>query len=324
MASGHAEARAIQTGLKLGFFEAVKDGALDAKALARKLGTDPRANEILANALAALGLFTKNGGRFALTDASRRFLIESSDEYLGAMILFDETLWGLWERLEDSIREGTPVRTPDMFQNTPEDTSRFIRAMDSLVRARGDARYLAENLDLSGVTKIGDVGGGPGTYMAAFVRKWPHLHAAVYDLPATLEVARRILEKRERQVSGRIELVAVDYLRDEIPRPNDALFLSNVIHGETEETNAELMKKCFRALAPGGLLFVKDHIMNADLTEPRAGAVFSLHLLLFTGGRDYSFEEVAMWLRAAGFGTIEQRLLPDPPFTSSLVSARKP
>jgi SAM-dependent methyltransferase len=122
----------------------------------------------------------------------------------------------------------------------------------------------------------------------------------------------------------RIDLRAVDYLAGELPGPVDAIFMSNIIHSESEPVNEALMAKCFRALAPGGRLAVKDHIMNRDLTEPAAGAVFSLYLLLTTRGRDYSFDETAGWMRAAGFVEIQMATLPNPPFTSSIVSARRP
>lgn len=323
MASGHTEARAIQTALKLGLFQALVGGELDQAALARGIKADARATGLLANALAALGLLDKRLGRFALTGAARRYLVESSGEYLGAMILFDGALWEEWGRLEDSIRSGKPARTPDMFQATPQDTARFIRAMDSLVRARGDAKWVAENLDLRTVETIADIGGGPGTYIAEMVRRWPRLRAAIYDLPATLRVAREILGERAPELCDKIELVSVDYLKDEIPGPRDALFMSNIIHSETPATNAALMKKCFAALRAGGRLIVKDHVMNRELTEPRAGAVFALYLLLTTDGRDYSFDELSSWLRDAGFSTIEERQLPSPPFSSSMVIAHK-
>lgn len=324
MASGHAEARAIQTALKLGMFEALGASELDEASLARAMGTEPRATGLLANALTALGLLAKDAGRFTLTDPARRYLLQSSEQYLGGMILFDEALWEVWGRLEDSIRSGQPARIPDMFQARPQDTSRFIRAMDSLVRARGDAAWVAANLDLSGVGIIADLGGGPGTYVAAMLKRWPAMRAAIWDLPATLEAARRILAEREAEVMGRIDLVSVDYLRDDLPGRCGALFMSNIIHSENEETNAALMKKCFAALNPGGMLVIKDHVMNRALTEPAAGALFALYLLLTTRGRDWSFEEISRWLCDAGFDEINEGRLPSPPFTSSLVIARKP
>src|SRR5271155_5461274 len=108
MAGGHAEARAIQVALKLGIFELLAEGPCDASAMARSLHLDPRATALLANAIAALGLLGVADGRYDLTDSSRRFLLKSSAEYLGGMILFDEAIFQQWARLEDSIRTGSP------------------------------------------------------------------------------------------------------------------------------------------------------------------------------------------------------------------------
>jgi hypothetical protein len=323
MAGGHAEARAIQVALKLGLFEALKSDALDEASLARRIDADPRATGLLANAISALSLLEKNDGRFSLSDASRRYLIQDSGEYLGGMILFDAALWDEWGRLEDSVRRGKPARAPDMFQSTPAETARFIRAMDSLVRARGDATWVAENLDLSKVRSIADLGGGPGTYVAAMLKRWPHLHASIWDLPATLVVAREVLAEREAIVHDRIGLISVDYLKDQLPQGADAIFMSNIIHSEAEKTNAELIKKCFDALDAGGMLIVKDHIMNRELTDPPAGAMFALYLMLTTHGRDFSFDEICWWMHDAGFRDIEAQALPSPPFTSSMVIAHK-
>ena len=324
LASGHAEARAIQTALKLGVFEVLEPSPLDDAFLASAISANRRATALIANAMVALGLLDKRAGRYALTDTSRRYLLRSSAEYLGGLILFDESIFGTWAHLEQTIRTGAPARPTDMFQSRPEETERFIRAMDSLTRARGDPIYVADRLDLSRVSMLADIGGGPGTYVLAMLHRWPHLRAAIYDLPATLDVARRILAEREPAALERIDLVRFDYLYDEIPGRCGALFMSNIIHNEDETDNAQLLRKCFRALEPGGLVIIKDHIMNADLTGPRPGAIFTLYLLLTTRGRDYSFDEVSRWLRDAGFVDIKHETLPSPPFTSSMVIARKP
>jgi SAM-dependent methyltransferase len=324
LASGHAEARAIQTALKLEIFDMLERAPLDEAALATAISANRRATGLIANAMVALGLLDKRGGRYSLNDATRRYLLRSSGEYLGGLILFDEAIFETWTHLEQTVRTGAPARATDMFQSRPAETERFIRAMDSLTRARGDPAYVAGRLDLSKVSMVADIGGGPGTYTVALLRRWPHLRAAIYDLPATLEVARNILAEREPTALARIDLVRVDYLYDEIPGPCGALFMSNIIHSEDETDNAQLVRKCFRALEPGGMLIIKDHIMNADLTEPRAGAIFALYLLMATRGRDYSFDEVSRWLRDAGFIDIKLEALPSPQFTSSMVIARKP
>jgi hypothetical protein len=324
IAGGHAEARAIQVALKLGVFEAIAGRGADAAELAQIAGADPRSMATLANAIAALGLLELEGGRYALSAAARRFLVKASPEYLGDLILFDEAIFPLWSSLETTVRSGRPARSPDMFQNDPAETERFIRAMDSLTRARGDARWVADHVDLRGARTIADLGGGPGTYLAAILRQYPAAAGEIWDLKATLEVTRRILAEREAPLSARITLRPVDYLASELPGPVDAIFISNIIHSETAAANAELMRKCFRSVARGGTIIVKDHVMNRELTQPRTGAVFSLYLMLATRGRDYSFEEIAGWLSEAGFSAPRREDLPSPPFSSALVLAAKP
>src|SRR6266851_7114600 len=324
LAGGHAEARAIQTGLKLGLFEALHPDERDSDALAAAIHCERRATMLLANALVALGLLRKSAGHYGLTEAARRLLLEDSPEYLGSMILFDEALWSTWGKLDEAVRNGQPARAPDMYQSHPDATGRFIRAMYSLVRARGDAVWTAQKLDLSSARTVADLGGGPGTYLMEFLRRWPHLRGILLDLPPTLQIARQIVDARSGPLRERLALHELDYNRAEIPGPLDVIFMSNIIHSEDEAANAALVAKCFRALAPKGLLVIKDHIMDVELTAPAAGALFSLYLLLTTRGRDYSFEEVAGWMRGAGFTGMRLETLPSPPFSSSMVMARKP
>jgi len=323
LAGGHAPARAIQVALKLGLFEILRRGRCSGPELAAALGCERRATMLLANALVALGILSLSDERYALNESSRRMLVEASPEYLGGVILFDEALWETWGNLEQSIRDGAPARTPDMYQSRPEETARFIRAMDSLVRARGDATWAAEHLDLGFARTIVDLGGGPGTYLVEFLRRNLQARGAIYDLPATLEVARRIIGERAPWALARIDLRAIDYRESELPGPVDVIFASNIVHSEDEATNSALIFKCFRALSSGGMLIIKDHIMDSRLVEPAAGAIFSLYLLLTTRGRDYSFNEIGHWLETAGFSEIRHDLLPSPPFTSSMVLGRK-
>jgi hypothetical protein len=191
LVGGHAEARAIQTALKLGIFDTLEHAALDAAALSRATGTNRRAIELLANAMVSLGLLEKRATLYDLTAVSRHFMLMSSAEYLGGLILFDEAIFETWVHLDQTIRTGAPARRPDMFQSRAEETERFIRVMDSLTRARGDPRYVAERLDLSRVSMVADVGGGPGTYAAAMLQRWPicMLQYTIYQLLWKLRAA---------------------------------------------------------------------------------------------------------------------------------------
>ena len=110
--------------------------------------------------------------------------------------------------------------------------------------------------------------------------------------------------------------------RDELPPGHDLVFLSNVIHGENEDTNRALMRKIHAALTPGGRVMIKDHVTDESGTSPAPAAIFSIAMLLFTRGRDYAYAEIRDWLTAAGFGRVEADVLP-PGLISTLVVAWK-
>jgi hypothetical protein len=316
LTGGSVEARAIQAAVDLGVFDALKDSG-DAARVAQGTRCDARATELLLNALVAIGLLKKNELHYSLNEISSAYLVKSSPKYLGGMIAFDSSLWRTWGDLEQAVRTGKPARAPDMYQNDAEETERFIGAMDSLVRARGDADIVGETLDLSGVNELLDVGSGPATYPIAFCRKHPSLRATIFDLPATLKAAERFV--RASDVSERIKLIPGDYRSDSIPGRYQLAFLSNIIHGEGAAENQRLAAKLYGCLDRGGRIVVKDHILDDSLAHPPAGAVFSLLMLLTTAqGRCYSFNEVKAWLKKAGFHEVGQIALA-PPLTSSMV-----
>jgi SAM-dependent methyltransferase len=316
----YAESRILHAAVTLGVFDALDAAGRTAPELAQSLGTQPRATELLLNALVALHLVRKDGDRFRETDVSRTYLTSAAATSYNGMIRFDASLWPVWERLADSVRRGEPARAPDMFQSAPEETARFIDGMHSLVQARGDARVLAETLDLGSAQRLLDVGAGPGTYAIEFCRRHPALAVTIFDLPATLEVTRRHLGGTG--LEDRIRLVAGDYRRDPLPAGHDVAFLANVIHGEDEPTNQALMRKLHEALAPGGRLMIKDHVTDESGTSPAPAALFSIAMLLFARGRDYAYGEIREWLLSAGFSRVSIDVLP-PGLISSLVTARK-
>ncbi len=314
--TGFTQSRIIQVAVKLGVFDAIKTKGSSFLEIAKALRTNPRATELFLNALVALEILYKEEEKFYNTDSSLTYLVKTSPKYFGGMILFEEGLWNVWARLEESVRTGKPARSTDMFQQKEEETEKFIIAMHTLGKARGDAEILSEMLDFKHAKTMIDIGSGPGTYPIQFLKKHPRLKITIFDLAGTLKVTRRVLKKEG--VYGKINLMEGDYNADEIPTGFDMAFLSNIIHSEKEEANKKLIKKVYRSLNQKGEIIIKDHILDDTLTSPAVGAIFSILMLLMTKGRDYSFREVRGWLENAGFKKAEWIRL-KPPLTSSLV-----
>jgi O-methyltransferase domain/Dimerisation domain len=321
LASGHVEARIVQVALELEIFETIGTHALEPGSVANWLALEPRATELMLNALTALGLLRKREDGFSLTDVSAKYLKRDAPGYLGSMIRFEASLWHCWTLLAEAIRSGRPVRAADMYQDNPKETTIFIDAMDSLVKARGDAEIMAEAFDWDNAHELLDVGSGPATYPIALCRRFSNLRATIFDLPATIALTECYV--REAGLTSRIRLISGDYRVDELPGSYDVVFLSNIIHSESFEVNQRLMVNLSSVLKTGGSVIVKDHILDSTRINPPVGALFSLLMLLTTqAGRCYAFDEVEAWMSAAGLTHIRQIDLPAP-LNSSLIIATK-
>lgn len=306
---GYMKARTFQVAVNLKIFDRLASEARSAKGVAEALKLDCRATELLLDALAAMGIIEKNKGRYINTAVAQRFLVSSSPTYYGALVRHSGAGWEVWGKLEEVVRTGNPVRQQNAHQGDPEDTERFIMAMHGLATAGNYPAMCADILNFEKIGTLLDVGGGPGSFSIEFCRRKPTLKATILDLPGTLEVTKKVL-KNYPEVAGRVNFFAADFNEDEIPGSYDMIFVSNIIHSESFEENFNLMKKLFAATNPGGMIVVKDHILNEEGTEPTYGALFSLHMLIQTKGKSYKFSEVEGWLKEAGYKDIVQKALP--------------
>jgi cyclopropane fatty-acyl-phospholipid synthase-like methyltransferase len=180
------------------------------------------------------------------------------------------------------------------------------------------APEIAEIIDLTGKKRLLDLGGGPGTYAVHFCKKYPDLHAIVYDLPTTRPYAKKVIERFS--LSDRIEFMPGDYTSEELKGAYDAVWLSHILHGESPQTCERLVENAVSVLNPGGLVVIHEFILDDTLDHPVFPALFSLNMLLGTsGGKAYSQSELTRMLYRAGAKNI-RRLPYRSPTDSGLIS----
>jgi len=128
------ESRVLLTAIELDVFSAVMEGA-SAQEVAGRLGTDPRATEMLLNALVAIGALLKRGGVFRCTHESQGLAAGR------AGLLHTVNLWDTWSSLTACLRTGTAMtsgpRNPD--GQADERTRAFIAAMHARAREAAEA-----------------------------------------------------------------------------------------------------------------------------------------------------------------------------------------
>jgi len=312
-------ARALHVAVDLDLFSRLATAPKNAAQVAGLVGCDAHALERLLNALTALGFLHKSGERFQAAAVSQTYLVRGGPKYIGHFVQFQSRRWREWENLGEVVRSGRATREPNLYADSPADLEALIVGLHEIAVARGDARWLARAVPLKGCRKLLDVGGGAGTYAAAFCRENPELEAVLLDLPAALPVARRILKQFD--ATRRVSCLACDYTGEPITGgPYDAALLSNVLHLHDAAGAVDLLRRIHTVLAPGGILIVKDYVMEAEHTQPESGALFALTLLLSTRGGTYTLAEMSQWIEDAGFHDMVV-LAPEPPMTSSILVA---
>jgi predicted O-methyltransferase YrrM len=297
IASGYKASQILLTANRLGLFAALGAGPLSAASLAAKLGTDPRATRILCDALASLSLLDKSEDVYSNGDLAGEFLLPDSPKSRSAMLLHAAKLYERWSKLYDVVRSGQPVPEEEIDTRLRGDGRDFARAMADVGRLAAESA--CEVLDLFGVRRLLDVGGGPGVYALAFARAHPQLQAVILDSEETLEVARANIA--QQNLEDRVSIRVGDAFVDDLGGPYDFIFISNLLHIYSEEENRKLLTRCAKALEPGGRLAVKDFLLDPDRLSPAGGAVFAVNMLVSTeGGDSYTAEEVQQWLEDAG------------------------
>jgi (2Fe-2S) ferredoxin/predicted O-methyltransferase YrrM len=317
MIRGFQESRAVLTAVELDIFTAVGERATTAR-VAETINADERATELLLNALTALGLLVKTGDAFSTTAVAKRFLIAGGQNDARAAIMHSVGLWQRWSKLTDAVRAGGSAPDETSADRGSDWTRWFIAAMHRNASER--ARAVVEAVGTAGISRMLDVGGGSGAYSIAFAKASETLHAEVFDLESVLPMTRGYVA--EAGVESRVTTRAGDLRRDAFGSGYDLVLVSAICHMLSVDENRDLLKRCFAALRKGGRIVVQDFILNPAKTAPKAGALFSLNMLVGSQkGASYSEDEYRAWMSEAGFEDASRIRLVSP--TNLMVAARR-
>jgi SAM-dependent methyltransferase len=289
LSGGFRATRVILTANNLQVFERIGKGTT-ATDVSKALRSDPRATEILLDAVTALGLLRKSRGIYRLTIMAKQFLLPESPWYQGDMLRHLDTLWKSWSGLDEVVKTGMPNRSGGRQHDV------FIRAMHNNAALR--TATVLKALDLRRVKRALDLGAGPGTYGIELARRG--IEVTLFDLNDTAEIAHEMIRKAGVK---NITFRGGDFHFDDIGNGYDLVLLSQVLHSRSPVENLALMGKVFDALAPKGTIAIHEFSLAEDRASPVPGALFSVNMLVNTPeGRSYTPREMKDWLAKAGFG----------------------
>ena len=150
----------LHAGVKLDVFTIIGNNCVDSENVAEKLDGDKRGVKMLLNALTAMDLLGKKDGKYCNTPLSSTFLSKDSLRYIGHIIMHHHHLVESWNKLDEAVRSGAPVRTRASLHGDERRES-FLMGMFNLAMTL--APVIMSKIELSGRRHLMDLGGGPGT-----------------------------------------------------------------------------------------------------------------------------------------------------------------
>lgn len=303
--NGHILSAVLGTAMELGVFWLLAEKPLPASALAQHLNIPLNRCHYWLQLLCKLGLLEDSGEGYTPSALTREAILNvQSQDTWAFQAREDRDLYLYVRDLASNISkpmsawQACNLTPPDYFQQVGEDpvyTASFTRKLYEIHRSF--AEQLANMLDLQGVKRLLDLGGGSGVVTFALLRKYDELTSVVVDVQSVCQVGRVIAS--ENKLEKRVEYMAADFLKDDLPTGFDMVMLCDV--GSFSET---LFSRIHDVLAPEGRLVIVDKFAASKTSAPssRLLSAFLASLESPAQSVDYITTEVVQArLQQAGF-----------------------
>jgi SAM-dependent methyltransferase len=301
-------ALALRAALDLGIFTRLGGAAETADSLGAALNVVPGRLSRLLYALASIGLLEVEDGRFRNGAEASAFLDASSSTYRGGDHALLRELWEADLKTAESLRQNRPAALHDFSEAGPEAAAAFSRML-----APGGVifgRNLAQEIDLSAVGSVIDIGGGAGTILVGLREKWPDIAATLMELPTVAAVAPEILREYG---AGDVVVEEGDITAAPSIGRHDLAILKAVVQVLPPDKARNAILNAARCLKPGGEIAIAGWgVVDDDRLGPLEGVFLNLTFLnLYRHGESYTEGQYRQWMTEAGFRDISRSRLAD-------------
>jgi SAM-dependent methyltransferase len=294
---------AVAAGHELGVFEALaRSGPASLDEIAGRIGVVAGHRlRALLDVLAAIGAIVGEGTAGMPPRLAAAAVVPPRPAIAGAG----------WGRLAEVIRSDRPL---------PMDTDRAgQRRLHGHLASAGAAaaRELVASLDTASLL---DLGAGAGAYSKAFLDERTDRRATLVDAGEILELAAEHLGP----LAARARFVEGDAADVDTGNGHGAVLLANLLHLHSPAMCARLCAAAARAVAPGGVVVIKDLRVDDDRTGPTEGLLFALNMAIYTEAGDvYSTAQLRGWLASAGLVDMVERRLSSAPDAIVVIARRR-
>ncbi len=262
------------------------------------LHVDLRGLTVLLDALVALRLLDKNADNYRLPPGISELVTPTGRQTVLAMCQHQANCLRNWAQLAKVVKRAEPAERTPSIRGEAGDRESFIGAMDNISGPMAD--LVIQVLQPLTFRHLLDVGGASGTWTMAFLRACPEGRATLFDLPTVIPLAQKRISTGG--FLNRVSLAGGDFMTDRLPGGADLVWVSAIVHQNSREQNRVLFRKISKAMLPGGRIAIRDIVMDQSRTQPVAGALFAVNMLVATqNGGTFTFAELSEDLTETGF-----------------------
>jgi len=317
---------ALGTAMELGLFWLLNQQTMNAEQVAEKFGIPAKRCHYWLQLLNKVGLLEQEPNGYTPSPTTRKTILKSFSQNSWALLAAEarKRMPGLHDLTTHIHESGSAweilglTRTDylDLMTDNPEAAHNFTRMLYELHQPL--AAELAKSLDMKGVDRFMDIGGGSGVVSLALLRRYSQLTAVVLDI-ATVCVAGREIAV-ENSLEERITYQPVDFLREELPVGFDLILECDVnVYSEN------LFRKLQTSLNPKGRFVIVDQLAPSVGIAPSSRAHWAFERSMMDPEFHFlTANEIQVLLQKTGYRDISLRTLPPIPgaarrFTEGMV-----
>lgn len=302
---GSFTSAALGAALELGLFWLLDEKPLTPPEISRGLTIPLNRCSVLLQMLCRLGLLEDTAEGYAISALARETILEAHSQETWAF-LAREVRFRLPAVLDLPLNISKPIstwetqnlRAPYYFRQILDESDYAMQFTRMLYEIHIPmAEQLSNVLDLTGINRMLDLGGGSGVVSFVLLRKQPELTSLVVDVENVCKIGREIAAANG--LEKRIAYMTADFIKDDLPTGFDMVLLC-----DTGASSDIFFHKIRAALNPHGhLVLVEQFAPNQDRVPPSHLAWAFLSSLEFpTQTIDYTTSAIVTTrLRRAGF-----------------------
>jgi tRNA A58 N-methylase Trm61 len=303
---------ALNVALETGLFWLLAEGPMDAKGIAEAQNIPLGRCQYWLQLLVSVGLLQQRPEGYLPSPTTRAAIMGSYSEETWSFLAKETrdrfpALLHLALHIHEpgSVWTALGLTPPDYFAQISRNSTtadRFTRMLYEIHLPL--AEHIAQVLDMRGVDRLLDLGGGSGVVSLALLRRYPQLTAVVVDIPNVCKAGRSIAA--ENSLDDRISYHAADYHSDELPSGFDM-----VLECDAGPCTESLLGKIRTSLNPGGRLVVVDQFAPLRGVAPSTWLYWAFLASLENPNFTLpTAAEVQKRMEQAGFQVLHQQRLP--------------